>query len=410
MALNHDSRRFLEAATCAPDNDLQPRVPDGSGTRSVVQKFVKQDNISVKPGYTTIVVCTPTLPMAYYTVTYSNTTGFVPTAGNYPPLSSIGAEYQEAHTEFPQYFNTVNNSSGVSNTASIDAARVISRSAELASTTNALNQYGTITTFKSPFALCLQPEIVGTGILGPTSYNITGARAIVYEGAAIGSTVGFVKDGAYSVSMNRLGGTGVFPYTEFIDNMADNETVPSSILSGPSSLEILPWKGAPFFWDNNFDTICFKIFVPDGVPSAQTFILKNWATVEMRTVQGSWLNGFAQPAPPLDARAFRLYGAIQEKLPVSVPSKDNPNFWNTVLGLVKPLSGFASMMPGPIGAVAKGVHAVSSVLSPNSQHREAKANLGPFKIKLTNRNKPKKKKKKKGNRPRSVVGNQRLIR
>jgi len=282
-------------------------------------------------------------------------------------------------------------------------------SAELVSTTNSLNQYGTITTFRTPLALTMHPEVIGAGILGPATYTITGAWAIPPEAATVGSYMGFVKDGCYVVSMNRLGGTGVFPYTELLDNMADNETVVSSLLPTSGGVDQLPWKGAPIFWDNNYDSIVMKIAVPEGVPASQTFILKNWLTVEMRTVQGSWINGFAQPAPPNDPRAFKLYGAIQTHLPVAVPAKDNPDFWNTVLSIIKPISGVASMLKGPIGTAAKGVHAISEALSPDSDKREFRANVGKYKFKLVNKNKPKKKKKDKNKKPRTVVGQRRLL-
>jgi len=72
-----------------------------------------------------------------------------------------------------------------------------------------------------------------------------------------------------------------------------------------------------------------------------------------------------------------------------VPSAQNPDFWNTVLGAVKGVSGMASMLPGPVGAIASGVHGVSSALKGG----------GAFKVKRSKKTgqlkiKQKKKKKK----------------
>jgi len=396
MVLNYQSQQFIKAASCAPDNDLTPRVPDGSGARTFTQKFSKQGSVTIKPGETRIIVCTPTLPVACYTVAFTTTTGFVPIGGFYPTLDSFNQEYLETKTEFPQWATIVG--TGLSNTQNVDAARVLSLSAELECTTNSFNQYGTVQCFKSPMALTNNPEVIGGSVLGPSSLTITGAARLPPPGASSGSYLSFVKDGAYSVSMNRMGGSGDFHFTELIDNAARAETVTSNITAVAGGVDQILWKGMPLFWDNNYDSIVFKIVVPADVPSAQSFILKNWITVEMRTVYGSFLHGIAQPAPPKDPQAFKLYGALQSNLPVAVPSKDNPDFWNTVLGIVKPLSGMASMVPGPIGTVGKGVHVMSSVLSSKSKKTKGKLNLGGYQLQLKNKNKPKQPKHKKQQR------------
>ena len=388
MVLTHESQQFIKAAACAPDNDLTPRVPDGSGARTFTQKFAKQQVITTKPGQTRIIVCTPTLPVSCYTTVYTTSAGYLPVGGFYPTLDSFGQEYLETKTEFPQW-GTIVGPTGLSNTASVDAARVLSLSAELECTTNSFNQYGTVQCFKSPMSLTNNPEIISGSVLGPSSLTITGAACIPPEGASSGSYLSFVKDGAYSVSMNRMGGSGDFHFTELIDNAARAETVTSNITATTGGVDQILWKGMPLFWDNNYDSIVFKIVVPDGVPSPQSFILKNWITVEMRTVYGSFLHGIAQPAPAKDPQAFKLYGALQSNLPVAVPSKDNPDFWNTVLSIIKPLSGMASLLPGPIGAVGKGVHAVSSVLSASSKKTKGKLNVGKYQLQLKNKSKPK---------------------
>lgn len=391
MPLNHESQQFIKAATAAPDNDLTPRVPDGAGARTFTQKFVRQATIDTQPGYTRIIVATPTLPMAFYTTTYNTSGGFTPVGGFYPSLSSSGSTYLETKTEFPQWA-TIVSPSGISNTQNVDAARCLAMSAELECTTNSFNQYGTVLCFKTPMALTNNPDVLNGSVIGPSALTITGATAIIPDAAATGSYFTFVKDGAYSVSMNRMGGSGDFPFTELIDNAAAGEVVTSNITGTPGSVDQIPWKGCPLIWDNNFDCIVFKITVPAGVPSAQSFIVKNFITFECRTIYGSFLHSISQPAPARDPQAFRLYGALQANLPVAVPSRENPDFWNTVLSIIKPLSGVASLIPGPIGAVSKGVHAVSSVLAPNSKKTKAKLNAGGYQLQLKNKRKPKQKK------------------
>jgi len=386
MPLTNVSKDFIKAATCAPDNNLTPRIPDGSGSRTFTQKFSKQVAVECNPGDTLMIVCTPTLPIAAYSVSYNTAAGYLPAAGLYPTLLSSGSEYLETKTEFPEWESLIA-PTGVSNTSSVDAGRIISLSAELECTTNAFNQYGTVSCFKTPLALTSTPDVLSGGAIAPSTLQVTGGAALPPQGVTTGAYLAPVRNGAYAVSMNREGGTGLFLFSDFLNNTWQGETMYCTINGTAGGVDRIPFKGVPFLWDNSYDTIVFKITVPAGVPSAQSFILKNWVTVEMRTVYGSFLHGIASPAPPRDPQAFKLYGAIQDNLPEAVPSKDNPDFWNTILSIIKPISGVASLIPGPIGTVAKGVHAVSSVLSPDSSQSKVKAEFGGKQITLKNKSK-----------------------
>lgn len=386
MPLSTTTKDFIKAATCAPDNSLAPRIPDGSGAKSFTQKFSRLTSVSVPAGKTLMIVCTPTLPLACYTVEYDTATGFIPTAGYFPTLQSVGQTYNETKTEFPEWESTIS-PIGVSNTKNIDAGRLVSLSAELQCTTNAFNQYGTVSCFKTPLALTVAPQILSGGAMGPNVLQVTGTNSLPSDNVSTGGYLAPVKDGAYAVSMNRNGGSGDFEYTEILDNVFYSESMNSTVTALAGSSDEMVFKGIPLLWDNHYDSIVFKISVPAGNNPAQTFILKNWVTVEMRTVYGSFMYGIAQDAPPRDPHAFRLYGAIEQNLPTAVPSKDNPDFWKTVLGIIKPLSGVASLIPGPIGTVARGVHAVSSVLSPDAPETKTKFQTGGYQVQLKNKNK-----------------------
>jgi len=324
-------------------------------------------SIDCPAGQTTLIVCPPTIPQAFYKVSYVATDGGMPLGALapdfYPQLESVGSEYIETKTEFPQWFSAPG-PTGINNTDQVVAGRVVALAAELQCTTNAFNQYGTVQCFKTPLEFTPIPQITGGGVITPNVYSITGGGSLIADAVSTGAYMSTVKDGAYSVSMNRNGGSGDFEFTQFLDNTWSAERIeaPIAALTTGVGRTTLPFKGAPILWDNHYNAVVFKVIVPPGTD--QSFILKNWISVEMQTVYGSFLHGIAQPSPPKDPQAFKLYGEIQNNLPAAVPSKDNPDFWKTVLGLVKPLSGMASMIPGPIGAVAKGVHAVSTVLSP----------------------------------------------
>jgi len=392
MSLPSHSQDFLKAATCAPDNGIVPRIPDGSGEHTFTQKFSRQVSIACAPKSTVIIVCTPTLPMACYSAEYIATGGGMPLgAGNLYPLMRTspttptgGGVYNETKTEFPEWVQTAS-PFGINNTSNISAARLVSLSAELQCTTNAFNQYGTVQCFKTPLQLVATPNVASGGDLENLTYHITGASALIPDAVSTGAYMSAVKDGAYVVSMNRNGGAGNFEFSNIIDNSYEStqlySTISAETLPGSPSTAKIPWKGTPVLWDNHFDSIVFKIINPSA-EVAQTFILKNWVSVELATTYGSFLHGIAQPPPPRDPRAFKLYGAIQQNLPEAVPSRDNPDFWKDVLGMAKTVSGVASLIPGPIGAIAGGIHSVSEVLSPSSSSKSAKIHIGGHKIKI----------------------------
>jgi hypothetical protein len=387
MSLPTHSQDFLKAATCAPDNGIVPRIPDGSGEHTFTQKFSRQTAISCAANQVVCIVCTPTLPMACYSNSYPSTgvgmpltTGFYPLMETSPSLPTGGGTYNETKTEFPEWVS-VASPLGVNNTTNVSSARLVSLSAELQCTTNAFNQYGTIQCFKTPLQLVSTPTVATGGTLSTLTYKITGTSALIPDTVSTGAYMAPVKDGAYVVSMNRNGGAGNFEFVQLIDNSYSSTTLYSTVGNTPGTPAVaqqLGFKGTPIIWDNHFDTIVFKIVNPST--TTQTFILKNWVSVEMATTYGSFLHGIAQAPPPRDTRAFKLYGAIQQNLPEAVPSRENPDFWKDVLSLAKSVSGVASMIPGPIGAIASGIHSVTGILSPES--KSTKIHVGGMKLKL----------------------------
>lgn len=388
MSLNSSSQQFLKAATCAPDNDMAPRIPDGSGEHTFTQKFARQLSITCPVGQTTMIVCTPTLPMACYSMSYTASGGGIPLTGSfYQTLLSNdpsgGGTYSEAKTEFSDWFQQITQT-GNDNSSNISAGRIVSLSAELQCVTNSFNQYGTIQVFKTPLQLVPVPGTASGGDISDLKYGITGADGLITDATSTGSYMAPVKDGAYSVSMNRNGGAGNFEFSPIIDNAWASSTMYASVAAISTGVTRLPFKGVPILWDNHYATIVFKVVVP-ATTVAQSFILKNWVSVEMATTYGSFLHGIAQAPPPRDPRAFKLYGAIEENLPIAVPSRDNPNFWKDVLSMVKNVSGMASMIPGPIGAIAGGVHAVSQVLTPGSGATKTKYKTATHTVRLTRR-------------------------
>jgi hypothetical protein len=106
-----------------------------------------------------------------------------------------------------------------------------------------------------------------------------------------------------------------------------------------------------------------RIEVPVGVAD-QSFIVSVWKTFEYKPAFNSLLYTVARESPRRNDATLKVYSAIERELPTAVPSKDNPNFWESILNTVDSVSGVLSLMPGQVGAIAKGTHAITTALTP----------------------------------------------
>lgn len=357
--LKPTSKNFLKHATASPDFTGNAQIPDGSSDPTFTMRFTIQKVLTAPVNQTTIIVCMPTVPAAYYWASY------IPDTDGNMPVNTIltPVDYTQCETLFPEYYQP--NPTTSVNSREVTSGRVVSRAAELVCATNPLKQDGSITSFKTPLQLVNSPG-PGTapGVLVDTRLAITGAKALSADLATTGAYMQFVKEGAYSTAFNRTGGAGDFPFHPVYNNVGSGVTVEAPYETDGKTLEEYLFKSGPCFMDNNFDTIVYKI-VPGGT-DPQTFIIKSWISIEFSTNYGSLLRTLSSFPPPRDEKAFRLYGEIEENLPIAVPAKDNPNFWSTMLSLIKPTSGLLSVLPGIGGKIAKGVHAFSTVLDKKS--------------------------------------------
>lgn len=297
----------------------------------------------------------PTVPAAYYLASYT------PDQNGDMPVNTIltPIDYVQCESLFPEYYQP--NPTTSVNTREVVAGRVVSRASELVCATNPLKQDGSLTSFKTPLQLVNSPGPgVAPGVLQGTRLAITGAKALSADLATTGAYMQFVKEGAYSTVFNRTGGAGDFPFHPVYNNVGSGVTMEAPYETDGKVLEEYLFKSGPCFMDNNFDTMVYKI-VPGG-DSPQTFIIKSWISIEFETCYGTLLHNLASFPPARDDKAFKMYGEIEQNLPIAVPAKDNPNFWLDMLSLIKPASGLLSALPGLGGTVAKGVHAFTHVL------------------------------------------------
>jgi len=363
MSLTNDGQDFLKMATASPDfEDLEVSgIPDSYTGKSIVVRENLTSTVICPAGRATFIIVTPTAGTSYYT-------GDAPLGVDLPSGQVFTAVmHTDAATLYPFSVDEQKDVFAGDNTNNVNQGRMISCSAELNVMNNAFNRYGSIACFKTNLGTALTTrDTVGADITAGSQYTdnrtVTGARALVPFVLGSDAYVKPVRDGAYSVSMNR---EGTFPWAPVLDG--ESQVSVHDAIVGPGNLTGSPkilFKGPLVCWDNEYDSIVFRVDVPPSPALPQSFIFQVWKTWEFLPVFNSLLYNMAFASPMEDKNSLALYSSLKRNLPVAVPSKDNPDFWDTILGAVKSTSGLAQHLPGPVGGVAKGVHAITQALTP----------------------------------------------
>jgi len=358
---------FLKTATAAPDfqtTDLEG-IPDRYTGPTITKKDYILTPVECNAGATAYFVVTPTAGVSHYTSSVTSGTLF-------QGVAFTGQEFPDAMQLFP----SIHKSGNVygSNTSVVNRGRVVSMAAELQCTTNALNQYGVVSVIKTPLIKEIVPNRVTNAL--HDSALISGAVAFQANTLSASAYMAPVKDGAYAVSFNR---EEEFGFVDVLDNVYSDSSWPANLtteIALPGSADHVLFNGASVLWDNSYDSIVFRVTVPPGVAD-QSFVLKVWKTFEYQPVYNSLLYTMSHLSPDYDPGTLAIYREIGRALPTAVASKENPDFWNTVLDAVSRASSVLSLVPGPIGTVAKGVHAVSSVLTPALKRKAKKKKPKP---------------------------------
>jgi hypothetical protein len=352
---------FLKTATAAPDfsNTELHGIPDEYTGRTITKRDYVYIPFVAPAGNTTYIVVTPTAGVSHYQYTTSFGADLADGA------TFQGINFPDANQIFPGV-GTNSPLQGITNNSQIvDKGRLALLSAELVVLNNSFSQFGSIAAYKTPLSLTIGLDD-GSQAAIIERYSLTGVQALASTVLNAEAYVQPVRDGAYSVSMNREAESPFMPVAEI---MSDATNIPGTFTrTSDGQVKSSKWLGAPVCWDNGFDSIVFRIDVPAGGSAPfsavdQSFTLKVWKAWEYQPVFNSLLYTLASLSPQEDHSAMRLYREIERQLPVAVPARDNPDFWNTVLGMVDKASNAISVVPGGIGDVAKGVHAVTSLFT-----------------------------------------------
>lgn len=376
--LTEDAGAFLKTATASPDYENLPLegVPDSYSGPTFVKKDFVYTTVEVAAGETRWFVMTPTAGVAFYEAAQATIDPTLSLPFEYT-VGGAGGVFPDSETLFPGVGTASVGNGQVSNSGEIVQGRMVSHSAEIVTTNNAFNQYGTITSFKTPLTRVLAPP--NGASTGNTQFHIAGCPALFKNPISSEANVAPVREGSYSVAMSR---EADFNFYDVLDNYLIGSRANSNQEAKVDS-QIGYFQGPAIIWDNGYDSIVFRVTVPADSPASQGFILKIWRVWEFQPAASSLAHSIAHASPTHEPRAIAMYHEMAKNLPVSVPSKDNPDFWNRLLDTVSSTSAVLSGMPVPgVAGAAKGVHAVTKMIDgvrtrTRARRQQRRANGGP---------------------------------
>ncbi len=328
---------FLKCATAAPDFDSSGSsgIPDMYSGRTLSRQHTLNSSISCANGKDTYFIFAPVPGVAYWTTS-------VNIGASLATAAWTTVTYQDFASLFPTPpASTLNYAVNVNN------FRFATLIAELKSTMNQMTWAGTITAFRTRITQEVRLALTSpTAATTESQWILTGFNQLdtppisdVYSGS--------VTDGAYTMAFNR---DATFTWTPI---QVSTAVVPATI-----STDVLGSVASPFPGCGNFDSIVYKVSVPSG-SSDQSFLLRTWACVEYQALITSALYQYTRLSASYDEAALAAYRKILESVPIAVPSRQNANFWQTVLRIIRGITNVTNLIPGPIGAISNGVRAIT---------------------------------------------------
>lgn len=334
-----DGLAFLKCAFAPPDFD-QTRVqgvPDSFEGKSLVKKHRLVTPATYAAAQDVYYILAPCPGIAYFVA--------VVAAGT--PVIAATFFTAVPYSDFTSMFG------GVGGSLAADVVtkyRFVSNHFELVPTTNQMTWSGNVQAWKMPLAMEIRnsPGLSNANnlysIMGLQSCNATNANQ--YTGP--------FNLGVYTACYS----TGAeFDFNRIIEN---NVSIPETIGIAGTFGQLTNPSGCIPGLDDQFDSLVVKISGV-GANASNTAIIKTWACVEYQVQPGTALYEYTTFSP-CDQLAISIYKKVVNELPVGVSFIDNENFWRRVLQIIKSMSAGLSVLPGPYGMAAQGVHSLSTAI------------------------------------------------
>jgi len=331
--LSQAGMAFLKCAFAPPDfTETQVQgVPDNFRGLTLLKKHRLVNSYSLTAGTDYYALLCPVPGIAYFLAT---------TVAGVPPTGATiwtGVPYSDYSTLFGASANTTSDV--------VNSFRYVSNHMELICTTNQMTWSGSISSFKLPIKLIMKPGGLWTitGLQSTLSTNVNQYTGSLFDG---------VFSGAYNCA----------PDFEFVPLLEaqPNARVPDVVVAGIDFGQLVSGASGFTGFDNSMESLCLKI---SGVTTTNSVIFKTWACVEYTALDNSVVYEYQRGSPPEDERALKLYREIALSLPIGVPVRENADFWQRVLRIIRSISAVGAALPGPYGAISSGVNAVTTGIS-----------------------------------------------
>lgn len=325
---------FLKCAFAPPDftSTQVQGVPDMFRGNSLLKKHRYTGTFTFAANTDYYFVLAPVPAVAFFVGT---------TAANIP-VSATAAFAANNYSDFSSLFSTF-----TTVTTIVPQFRFISNHFEIISTTNDLSWSGLITAYKIPLRMSSRGSVAFN--LNDL-YALNGLNGINTNSANM--YTGPFKAGAFVAAYNA---DSTFPFSPTFNEIG---ALPQLLDAGDFGQ--LQGSGIIPGFDNSFETVIVKV---SGITAPQTAVLKAWSCVEYKPSPNSDVYEYSTVSPPEDVTALEIYREVALALPVGVPSAMNAGLWERVLRIIRNLSAYGSLLPGPIGTVSTGVNLISGGLS-----------------------------------------------
>jgi len=326
---------FLKCAFAPPDFDQTKvqGVPDKFEGKSLVKKHRLVNPATYGANTDVYYILAPCPGIAYFTAT-------VPAGNPITPGTIFNA------TQYSDFASLFGPAPGDKAAEIVTKFRFVSNHFELVPTTNQMTWSGNVQAWKIPLAIETRNTTNAANlfsVIGLEGCNATNANQ--YTGP--------FNLGVYTACYN----TG----SEFLFNriLESSEKVPDPIL-GADFGQLNNPGGCITGLDEQFDSLVVKISGV-GANASNTAIIKTWSCVEYQVLPGTSVYEYTTFSP-CDELAIQIYKKVINELPVGVAFVDNDSFWRRVLNIIRTMSGALSVVPGPYGLAAQGVHSLSSAV------------------------------------------------
>jgi hypothetical protein len=320
---------FLKCAFAAPDFDASGSsgVPDAYCGRSLLRQHALTSATSFVASSDTYILVLPVPGIAYYTTTVATGLPVATATWSAVQFQDFGSLFSVA----PQ-------------TSNVTSFRCVSLSAEIQPTVNEMTWAGNITTWRQPFRVGTVANLLAPAVGAVEQFVImTGFQGLSSAPVSQVYSAPFNK-GVYMLGGNRQ---STFEFSPIYP----------TALANPMSTDTGGVIGGPFTGMGTIDGLVMKVSIPTG--SNMSSLFRVWACYEYTPEVSSALYQYSVLSAPPDELALAAYRHIITNLPVAVGYRENANFWQRILALIRGITNATSMIPGPVGAISTGVRGIA---------------------------------------------------